>query len=541
MNPESERGRGPAAPVSARPLADLVRALDTDGLVPTVLPGAGSSRVSPGFEAIEVTGISDDSRAVSTGDVFIAVRGTRVDGNAFVGEAVGRGARAVIVERPVADLDAVQIVVRRGAAAVASAAAWWYGHPSRELTVVGVTGTNGKTTTTYLAAAALEAAGWPTGIIGTIGVRVGAVFRPNDLPMTTPGALDLQRILRSLVSDGERAAIIEASSHGLAAGRVGSVDFDAAILTNLSHEHLDFHGTFEAYRAAKLSLFERLQAVGKDGRAGLGIANLDDPHGPAFLAAARASGARAIGYGRAAESDVRLVGLAADAGTSRIEVEIDGRQRALDLRIGGRFNAHNALAALGLAVGWDLDLDAVSAGLGDVRGVPGRMEGVDLGQPFTVVVDYAHTPGSLEAIARELHELAATQGGGVISVFGASGERDVGKRPLMGRAAGAWSRLVIVTEDDSRNEDPGSIFEAIAAGAEASGLRRGETLLVIPDRRAAITEAFSRARPNDVVLLAGKGHETWNMGPSGAEPWHEREVAEEELRRLGHAAGAPEA
>jgi UDP-N-acetylmuramoyl-L-alanyl-D-glutamate--2,6-diaminopimelate ligase len=233
-------------------------------------------------------------------------------------------------------------------------------------------------------------------------------------------------------------------------------------------------------------------------------------------------------------ADVRLRSLEGDASSSRLEVDAGGDNVRVALRIGGRFNAHNAVAVLGLGLGWGLDLDRLAAGLGDLRGVPGRMEAVVRGQPFHVVIDYAHTPGSLDAVGRELGELAAPQGGRVISVFGASGERDTGKRPLMGRAAGARSRLVIVTEDDSRNEDPAAIFEAIVTGAEAAGLQRDHEVLVIADRRAAIAEAFARARPADVVLLAGKGHETWNIGPSGAEPWSEREVAEAALAELGY-------
>jgi UDP-N-acetylmuramoyl-L-alanyl-D-glutamate--2,6-diaminopimelate ligase len=521
-----------AVPAPGRRLGDLLERLESAGRLRGVWQG-GRPAERAAVADLSIDGIAADSREIAPGDLFVAVPGLHVDGRGFVPEASARGARAVLVEAPVESVPIAQVVVDRGALALASAAAWWYDDPSRELAVVGVTGTNGKTTTTFLAAAALEAAGWPSGIIGTIGIRVAGEMRPNELPTTTPGALELQRLLREMALAGERAVVIEASSHGLAAERVASVDFGAAIFTNLSHEHLDFHGTFEAYRAAKLSLFERLPAHAGDGRPGAGIANLDDPAGPAFLAAARAAGALGIGYGRARDSAVRLVALEAEASSSRLEVDVAGRRIVVPLRIGGRFNAHNALAALGLALGWGLDLERVAAGLGELRGVPGRMEAVDLGQPFHVVIDYAHTPGSLEAVARELSELTAPREGGVISVFGASGERDVGKRRLMGEAAARWSRLVIVTEDDSRNEDPAAIFEAIAEGAEAAGRKRGAGLEVIPDRRRAIGEAFARARRGDVVLLAGKGHETWNIGPRGAEPWSERVTAEAALAAMG--------
>jgi UDP-N-acetylmuramoyl-L-alanyl-D-glutamate--2,6-diaminopimelate ligase len=347
---------------------------------------------------------------------------------------------------------------------------------------------------------------------------------PNEEPNTTPGALELQRILRAMVDAGEQAVVIETSSHGLAADRVASVAYDGAIFTNLSHEHLDFHGTFEAYRAAKLSLFSRLPAEAKGGRPGVGVVNADDHNAGAFIDATWEAGATCVTYGSAADADVRLLSLKSKVSRARLNVEIEGAVRQLDLRLPGRFNAHNAMAVLGLASGWGLDLDAVARGLEAVEGVPGRMERVDAGQEFMVVIDYAHTSASLDAVLGELNPLTA-RGRGVITVVGASGERDVGKRPLMGEAAGRRSRLLIVTEDDSRGEDPNAIFAAVAAGGETAGKVRGENLLVIPDRREAIAEAFRRAQPGDVVLIAGKGHETWNVGPNGPEPWSDRETA----------------
>ena len=507
-----------------RALADLVDRWFAEGRLVGAERPAGDLT---GGTGIKVTGVQDDSRQVVPGNLFVAVRGLRVDGHDFVDEAVHRGAAAVAVERQVGDASVPQLVVDRAAAALASAAAWWYGDPSRELLTVGVTGTNGKTTTSFLAEAALEAGGIGSGLVGTIGIRTGDVLVPNREPNTTPGALELQRILRSMRAAGEEAVVIETSSHGLAADRVASVAYDGAIFTNLSHEHLDFHGTFEAYRDAKLSLFGRLPRDATGGRPAVAVINLDDEHGPAFATAGEAAGAMVIGYGRSHGAALMLLDVQADASGSRLVVEIGGSPPVeVFLPIAGRFNAHNALAALGLAYGWRLDLRPVIEAFARFPGVPGRMESVRLGQPFHVVIDFAHTPGSLEAAARELAELAEPSGGGVISVFGASGERDVGKRPLMGEAAARHSRLVIVTEDDSRGEDPASIYDQIAQGAEKAGKQMGEDLLVIGDRREAIAEAFRRAKPNDVVLLAGKGHETWNMGPNGPEPWSERDVAE---------------
>jgi UDP-N-acetylmuramoyl-L-alanyl-D-glutamate--2,6-diaminopimelate ligase len=533
--------RSPPRLAGSRSLGALVERLRSEGRLLTLRRGAHRPDPAPGLEGIEISGIADDSRSVQPGNVFAAVRGLRVDGHAYLAEAIANGATAVLVERPsehAVAAAAIELVVDRADTALASAAAWWFADPSRELDVVGVTGTNGKTTTTFLAAAALEAVDRPTGLIGTIGIRIAGELRRNDVPTTTPGAIELQGLLRAMVLADREAVVIETSSHGLAAERVGSVAYDAAIFTNLSHEHLDFHGTFEAYRAAKLSLFERLPRAGRGGRPGIGIVNIDDAAGRLFQAATVRAGARSITYGLDPDADVRLIGLEADASSSRFEVDAGGTRLEVALRIGGRFNARNALAVIGLGLGWDLDLSRVVEGLGALSGVPGRLESVRRGQPFHVVIDYAHTPGSLDAVVRELSELAAPQDGQVISVFGASGERDVGKRALMGRAAGALSRIVIVTEDDSRNEDPGSIYEAIAAGATAAGLHRDEDLFVIPDRRAAIAEAFSRARPADVVLLAGKGHETWNVGPAGPEPWSERDAAEAALADLGYRGDA---
>jgi UDP-N-acetylmuramoyl-L-alanyl-D-glutamate--2,6-diaminopimelate ligase len=515
-----------AAGAESRRLRALVERLEAEGRF-VALGGAGASDAASSAVAptVELTGMTDDSRRVEPGNLFVAVRGLRTDGHQFVAQAIERGAVAVAVEEGMGELPVPQLVVDRGAASLASAAAWWYGDPSRQLLTVGVTGTNGKTTTSFLAAAGLAGAGFATGLIGTVGIRIGGRLIRNEEPNTTPGALELQRILREMVDAGEKAVVIETSSHGLAADRVASVDYDGAIFTNLSHEHLDFHGTFDAYRWAKLSLFERLPQHAKGDRPGIGVINADDPHAHAFVDATRGAKALPVTYGTRMEADIRLLSLKSKVSRARIKVLVGGASRQLDLRLPGRFNAHNAMAVLGLAHGWGLDLEGVSAALEAVTGVPGRMERVDLGQPFMVVVDYAHTSASLDAVLRELQPLAA-KGRGVISVFGASGERDVGKRPLMGEAAAKRSSVVIVTEDDSRGEDPASIFDAIAAGAEAAGKRWGEDLLVIGDRREAIAEAFRRAQPGDIVLLAGKGHETWNVGPNGPEPWSDRETAE---------------
>jgi len=334
-----------------------------------------------------------------------------------------------------------------------------------------------------------------------------------------------------MVAAGDRAAILETTSHGLAQERVGGISYDVAIFTNLSHEHLEFHGSFEAYRAAKVSLFERLATGASNppkpsiGWPRTGIVNADDPAGPIFAAATRAARARLLTYGRARDADVRLIDLGEEAGRLRVAHEAAGRVETLRLRLGGRFNAHNALAAVALGLALGLDARAVRAGLEALPAVPGRMEQIEAGQPFGVVVDYAHSPASLALVLDELGPAARARGGGLIAVFGSAGERDRDKRPMMGRIAGERCRLVIVTDEDPRGEDRQTILQEIAAGASAAGRIVGRDVLLIADRKAAIREAVARARPGDIVLLAGKGHEVTILYARHAEPWDERSEA----------------
>jgi UDP-N-acetylmuramoyl-L-alanyl-D-glutamate--2,6-diaminopimelate ligase len=404
--------------------------------------------------------------------------------------------------------------------------------------VVGITGTDGKTTTAYLAVAALEAAGIRTGMLGTISTRVGGVTEEHAAHATTPEAPELQGALRAMVAAGDRAAILETTSHGLALERVASVAYDVAILTNLTHEHLELHGTWEAYRDAKLSLFSRLRrTVAKpDGVAPAGIVNLDDPSAGVFVGVTREAGARLLTYGTDPAADVRATRVAEDGDGLEIELAAPSGSAALRLRLAGRFNVHNALAVVALGEVLGTDPAAVRTGLAGLRGVRGRMERVEAGQPFGVIVDFAHSPASLQTVLDLLAPTAAARGGGLISVFGSAGERDTAKRPQMGRIAGERSRLVVVTDEDPRGEDREAILEAIARGAEAAGRRRGHDLLLIADRRAAIAAAFEAARPGDIVVLAGKGHERSIIGPDGELPWDERGTATELLAALGYRA-----
>ncbi|HSS36730.1 MAG TPA: UDP-N-acetylmuramoyl-L-alanyl-D-glutamate--2,6-diaminopimelate ligase, partial [Patescibacteria group bacterium] len=509
----------------------LLREVLRDGV------GLGGDPVAVGERAVH--GVTEDSRLVRPGDLFVAVRGAHADGHDHLVGAVAAGAVAAIVERAVPHVAGLQLVVDRSRAALAAAAGWWYGDPSRELAVVGVTGTDGKTTTSFLVAAALDAAGLPAGLVGTVETRVGRTRERTPDHVTTPGAMRLQGLLRAMVAGGDRAAVIETTSHGLAAERVAGIAYDAAILTNLSHEHLEFHGTFEAYRAAKLSLFERLGAgpPKPDGRPRIAIVNADDPAADLFVAAGRSAGARVLTYGLAEAADIRATTIDEDARGLRVGVAASGWSGSVALRLAGRFNVHNALAAIALGIGWDLDPEAVRSGLEAVAGVPGRMERVDRGQPFAVIVDYAHSPAALRTVLDLLGPVASAGGGGLIAVFGSAGERDTEKRPMMGRVAGERCRLVVLTDEDPRGEDSNAILDAIARGAEDAGRRRDDDLLLVPDRARAIATAFGRAGPGDLVLLAGKGHEPTIIGAGGPVAWDERAEAERALRELGYGAG----
>jgi UDP-N-acetylmuramoyl-L-alanyl-D-glutamate--2,6-diaminopimelate ligase len=490
------------------------------------------------LSALEVRGVTHDSHGVRPGSLFVAIPGLRVDGHDFVAQAIEAGAAAALVERPVVGVAAPQVVVDATRLALASAAAWWFGDPSHALTVIGITGTDGKTTTTYLAVAALEASGVRTGMIGTIATRIGGQTDDHAEHATTPEAPELQAALRAMVDAGDQAAVIETTSHALAMDRVASTAYDVAILTNVTHEHLELHGTWEAYRDAKLSLFDRLRetrGVHKPRPVPTtAIVNLDDPSAGLFVGTARDAGARIVSYGTDPAADVRASRIAEDASGIHAQVVSPAGEATIDLRLSGRFNVHNALAVVALGEALGLDGARVREGLAGLDLVPGRMERIDLGQPFGVVVDFAHSPASLTTVLDLLAPTAAARGGGVIAVFGSAGERDTAKRPQMGRIAGERARLVVVTDEDPRGEDREAILDEIARGAEAAGRRRGHDLLLIPDRREAIAAAFEAARPGDMVLLAGKGHERSIIGPDGERPWDERRVARELLEAAGY-------
>jgi UDP-N-acetylmuramoyl-L-alanyl-D-glutamate--2,6-diaminopimelate ligase len=545
VTPEVEVGQRLAEAISAaepegsRRLGELIERLEAEGRLRTVKMPEPAAESGSGLAAgsLPIRGVSFDSRRVRAGCVFVAVPGEHVDGHDYVPAAIALGAAAAIVERPLPAAGVPQIVVDRSQAALATAAAWWYGDPSRELAVVGVTGTDGKTTTSFLATAVLEAGGISAGLLTTAEIKVGELRGANPEHVTTPQAPQLQKSLRAMVRAGNRAAIVETTSHGLALGRVAGIAYDSAVFTNLTHEHLELHGTFEAYREAKLGLFRRLGGPPKPAvpfAPRVAIVNCDDASAPLFEAAATEAGVTVLRYGVGPQADVRALDVSDAGGRPRFTVQTPGWRSEIALRMVGRFNVSNALAAIALGEAFGLDPAVVREAVAGMPGVPGRMELVELGQPFRVVVDYAHSPASLTTVLDQLAPLAAGSGG-LIVVFGSAGERDVQKRPMMGRIAGERSRLVVVTDEDPRGEDRYAILDEIAAGAEAAGRRRGDDLLLIADRREAIEAAFGRARPGDVVLLAGKGHEQSIIMADGPRAWDEKSEALAALTRMGYS------
>ena len=471
----------------------------------------------------EVTSLAYDSRQVRHGCLFFAVPGDHVDGHDFIPAAVSQGAVAVVAERETPGVAVPQLVVPRTRDAMADAADAWYGRPSQRLEVIGVTGTDGKTTTSFLAVAALQAGGHRPGMIGTVAVRVGDEQRSNEDRNTTPEALELQELLADMVEAGNDCVVMEATSHGLAQSRVRNCRFRIAIVTNVTSEHLEFHGTLEAYRAAKAMLVEEARVA---------ILNADDPAFGYFRDRARD---RVLTYGTDPDAEIRATNIQARADGTTFRATTPRWSGEVHLQLPGTFNVHNALAALALAEVEGIDEAAAVQAIGEVEGVPGRMERIDAGQPFGVVVDYAHTADSLAKVLRTLRPLTT---GRLIVVFGSAGERDRVKRPALGRVAAELADIGIVADEDPRLEDPRAINEAIADGARSAGARDGDTLLVIDDRRAAVARAIGLARAGDMILLAGKGHEGSMIYGTTKRWWDERKVARQELATAGFKADA---
>ena len=448
-----------------------------------------------------------DSRKVGAGALFFCVPGEKVDGHEFAAGAVEAGAVALVVEHELPELDVAQVVVPDARAAMAPLAARFFGDPTKELWVAGITGTNGKTTTAFLLRQILESAGVRCGLLGTVKQVVGGV--EEEVERTTPEAVDLQRTFRRMLDGGDAACAMEVSSHALTLHRADSIGFDVALFTNLTQDHLDFHADMEDYFAAKRLLFESGPRTA--------IVNVDDPYGR------RLAEEFACVTFSAEGADANLSAGDVAIGPLGSEFTVDGIR--VRMRLPGHFNVANALGAFAAAVAMGIDAEVAAAGLSAAKAPPGRFEPIDEGQAFSVLVDYAHTPDSLENVLLAVREMTS---GRVISVFGAGGDRDRDKRPKMGRAGAALSELAVITSDNPRSEFPDAIVAEVAEGAEDGG----EVELEV-DRREAIALALGEARPGDAVVIAGKGHEQGQEFEDGRKvPFDDREVAREELRRL---------
>jgi UDP-N-acetylmuramoyl-L-alanyl-D-glutamate--2,6-diaminopimelate ligase len=485
--------------------------------------------------AVEITGLAYDSRRVQPGALFFCVSGFRDDGHDYAAQAVAGGAAALVVERQLG-LGVPEVVVDSVRAAMGPLAASFHGDPTAELQVVGVTGTNGKTTTAYLVRALLEATGKKCGLLGTVASVVGGEERA--VTRTTPEAIDLQADFSAMLAGGEQACAMEVSSHALELGRTDAIHFAAGVFTNLTQDHLDFHRTMERYFQAKLRLFRPPP--------GVSVVNVDDPYGRRLTAAVDG----ALTFALDAPADYRASGLACELGGCRFTLHTPAGERVLALPMPGRFNVANALAALATVQALGGELDTLVAALERGVQVPGRFEPVDAGQDFAVLVDYAHTPDSLENVlraARELAESGEHGPGRVLCVFGAGGDRDRGKRPLMGAIAARLADVVFVTSDNPRSEDPERIIAEIMAGVEEAGRAAGSEsharaaqVRSLPDRREAIAEAVACGLPGDVLVIAGKGHEQGQELADGRKvPFDDVAVAREALgAREQSVAGA---
>jgi UDP-N-acetylmuramoyl-L-alanyl-D-glutamate--2,6-diaminopimelate ligase len=449
---------------------------------------------------LQVHGVQYDSRKVGPGDLFVAIPGNTVDGHTFIDTAIANGAVVVVVQDDAARSDyyflhanVVKIVVPDSRQALAQIAANYHGHPSQTLRLVGVTGTNGKTTTAYLIRSILEASGGQAGLLGTIEYRFnGETVAASH---TTPESLEVNALLARMVERGCTAAAMEVSSHALSQHRVDSLRFQAAVFTNLTQDHLDYHGTMESYFHAKKALFDML------GTDGVAVTNLDDPYGKTIVENVRS---RIVTYGSTRQADVHASNIQLTIRGVRCTVETAGGQGTISSTLTGRFNISNLLAAYATGIGLGIPAREITQGIQAVEAVAGRFQQIPSPSGWTAIVDYAHTPDALEKCLRAIHEIQAPGGKGrVITVFGCGGNRDVGKRPLMGRIASQMSDVVIVTSDNPRREDPQAIIDQVVAGVVGNVQLHTEV-----DRRRAILQGLELAQAGDIVLVAGKGHET---------------------------------
>lgn len=490
-------------PTVTKPLSEIMKEIEV--------------QASSGDTQVSIKGISMDSRRVQPGDLYACVPGFKVDGHDYAASAIASGAVALVVERFL-PLDVPQVKVVNVRQVMGPIASMVYGRPSEQLELIGVTGTNGKTTITYLIEKIAAKQNQKVGIIGTLGSRINGREIPGE--RTTPEALEIQKLLGEMVSEGVTIAVMEVSSHALDLGRVEGCEFDVGIFTNLTQDHLDYHKTMEEYLHAKSRLFANLKG---EGLSKLSILNGDDP---VFPKLSHASSAPVVSYGIHNAVDYRAENVEVTAEGVRFQIRFKEGIQDICYATPGFFSVYNALAAFVWGVERGYAPKAVAEALAEIPGVPGRFESVRSGQPFQVIVDYAHTPDGLENVVRTARDF--TQGR-LITIFGCGGDRDRGKRPLMGEAASEWSDFLIVTSDNPRTEDPDQIINEVLAGVS------GIDYVALRDRREAIWTACRMAKPGDTLLIAGKGHETYQIFGTEVHPFDDREVAREALRGLGYA------
>jgi UDP-N-acetylmuramoyl-L-alanyl-D-glutamate--2,6-diaminopimelate ligase len=466
---------------------------------------------------VEVTGVATDSRALMPGDCFVAIAGHAADGHAFIEDAVRKGASALVVERAV-EAPIPVVVVRNSSLAAALMAKRFFGDPASRLQLAGITGTNGKTSSAFLLRSIMNIARGPCGMIGTIGYGVSDELSATR--NTTPGAVDLYRVMADFVRRGCRSAVMEVSSHAAEQGRIAGLEFDVGAFTNVTRDHLDYHGTLERYVEAKESFVRTLAESGRRKAPGTFAYNADDPE--VVRVAKRFAGPR-VSFGVSSPADVRAEGVTASLRGTSFDLVIGSERTRLDLRLLGTISVYNALTAAACAHALGVDAARIKAGLEGVAQVPGRFQVVAVGRGPTAVVDYAHTPDALEKLLNFCRELKPRK---IVTVFGCGGDRDRGKRPMMGGIAARLSTIVFVTDDNPRTEDPDRIVEDVLAGVGESAV----PVHVVRDRRSAIRAAVRAAGEGDLVVIAGKGHEHEQICKDGRVPFDDALEAEEALR-----------
>ena len=475
-----------------------------------------------GPQTAEVCHITADSRTVQEGSLFICLVGATVDGHSFVEKAVQDGAVAVVVSKPVTVPDHVALIyVEDTRQALQAAVPFFYDYPASKMRMIGVTGTNGKTTTTHIIAHLLRSQGYTVGVIGTVHILIDDQSYP--IHNTTPDVADLQQILQQMVDAGVTHCIMEVSSHALALGRTAGVEYDTAVFTNLTQDHLDFHKTFDNYLAAKAKLFKQVSASYqvKEGKGA--VINVDDAYGQSIVDVTTSP---MITYSTEGKGSMNASDLTVTAKSSQFTLNYDGKAYPISTKIAGMFNVYNTLAAVGATLYEGLSMEEIVKGLATFTAVPGRFELIEEGQDFAVVVDYAHTPDGLENILQTAKKIVENR---ILVVFGCGGDRDATKRPIMGRIAAQFGDRVFVTSDNPRTEDPVQIVKDVEVGVR-EGLHDDVTYEVIVDRREAIHKAIAEATTGDVVIIAGKGHEDYQILKDETIHFDDREVAREALK-----------